>query len=1167
MGCSAIMVKEEYYYQKHFQKYPKDDSSEVEINQLPNKIENQTKKVLFQNIYPKIDDYIFDKIIKYELGILKQNFNKFYSEHMNNIISDKKNLRVKLPENELIRIISNEENTNRLKEIIIEHIEKIKQNDDMFKIKNLSILIVGRKGVGKTLLIEYILGNNCNREEASNENFQIFTNSQCPYLRLIEFKGIGLGKNNPEEIKNKAIKYIKQQEDYNDYNNIIHCIWYCISDDRFEDSEITLLRKLKKVYNNNNIPIIVIYTKAIDVIAANTMLDSINKKFSDVSSIKVNAKQDKGPQGQTINPFGRNKLLNLTLKNCTEALQGKMIYIMTNSISNEIKQEINEKNNNNKKEILKKVENEFVEKYNKMLNENEFGEYLKNILKIDILYLFDVYNDKYKIEKLRDTLQLLDGSKEFLNLNTIYENFYQKKYYKVLNDIVKKFSEDFLINQTVTEIQNGNVQIFNKRALKDIEKSNKYFYKKNLYFIFQKIIIKNFIQDNYSNYYVFLQKKVEENINYLFNQDSITNNLSNCFLMKLKHFSLDKNIDIEINPIEYQEHDLPYNNNYNKVENNYINKYIDNSEPFIFVIEKSKRKEYDNLFQKKKIIINFEQHLNNKILLNKNELLNNYMTSIQYQKQNIYFEQNDDDLIYSNLIKSIETELINYFSFKLDELLQSIKQKFEYYPNPKKIKQRKRKISSYDSAPAAGQFVENKLELNSLKNDIKKIIIKEKNDIFIDKIKNKVERLKLEEGNRINYLTIIVIGKSGVGKSTLINAIFKEPKAKTGAPEIQTTETTIYEPTEMNPFFQMIDTRGIELNFKYGPEKIIKQTLNDIKQQKNDFNYSRNYNNLVQCIWYCITGSSIEDKEIEIINKLNQKYNGAIPLILVYTRMISQSNFNTMKEQINTKLKNIKYLIPILAENVEMEKNDNDDFNIITSFGLDELKYKTIELAKDSCGDIYDQIKKNVCQTIKNEIHQENKIFEEKTKDLVIDKFANNFRREKSEKEFKEYIIDLLGINFRKKNSEENNLSNGNKNLIANMDILFNEINSCIAIYENYAKEKIDLIIQELPIKYLNAQAIIEKLNNQSISTDLKKDNKQYKSIIENFLYSNFKFISQKFIIYYSLFWMIIPFIEEVKKLSNEIVDDLIENKSDELYISLNDKKFEDFEKKVKNNN
>ena len=133
------------------------------------------------------------------------------------------------------------------------------------------------------------------------------------------------------------------------------------------------------------------------------MLDSINKKFSDLSSIKVNAKKDKGPQGQPINPFGRNKLLNLTLKNCTEALQGKMIYIMTNSISNEIQKEINNKNNNNKKEIFNKVENEFIEKYNKMLNENEFGEYLKNILKIDILYLFDVYNDKDKIQKLRDT--------------------------------------------------------------------------------------------------------------------------------------------------------------------------------------------------------------------------------------------------------------------------------------------------------------------------------------------------------------------------------------------------------------------------------------------------------------------------------------------------------------------------------------------------------------------------------------------------------------------------------------------------------------------------------------------------------------------------------------------------------------------------------------------
>ena len=48
---------------------------------------------------------------------------------------------------------------------------------------------------------------------------------------------------------------------------------------------------------------------------------------------------------------------------------------------------------------------------------------------------------------------------------------------------------------------------------------------------------------------------------------------------------------------------------------------------------------------------------------------------------------------------------------------------------------------------------------------------------------------------------------------------------------------------------------------------------------------------------------------------------------------------------------------------------------------------------------------------------------------------------------------------------------------------------------------------------------------------------------------------------------MIIPFIEEVTKLSNEIEDDLIENKNEELYISLNDKKFEDFDKKVKNSN
>ena len=273
----------------------------------------------------------------------------YYNEFIPIIYSDNKYLKIKLQNQDLNYFIDNDEIQEILKELIIEHIEKIKQNEEMYKIKNLSILIIGRKGVGKTTLIEYILNNNKYNSDKSSkmsqQTFQVFENGKCPYLRLIEFKGIGFGQNNPETIKKEAINYIKSQEEDNNYNNIIHCIWYFISDTRFEKSEIALLRQLKEVYNDNNIPIIVIYTKSIDSDMANKMLDYIKNKNIDVSTIKVMAKDDKDNDGQIIRSFGRKKLLNVTLKKCTKALKGKMIDIMTNSISNDLKKNIHDENN------------------------------------------------------------------------------------------------------------------------------------------------------------------------------------------------------------------------------------------------------------------------------------------------------------------------------------------------------------------------------------------------------------------------------------------------------------------------------------------------------------------------------------------------------------------------------------------------------------------------------------------------------------------------------------------------------------------------------------------------------------------------------------------------------------------------------------------------------
>ena len=236
-----------------------------------------------------------------------------------------------------------------------------------------------------------------------------------------------------------------------------------------------ILKKLKEVYNDNNIPIIVIYTKSIDVIMANKMLEYVKKLNIGVSTIKVMAKDDEDNNDQVIHSFGRDKLLNLTLKKCTEALKGKMIYIMTNAISNDIREKIHNKNNYNKKEIFKKISDDFIDNYEQILDENKFIEYIMNILKIDIFYLLDIYKNINKIGKLKYTLNLLKNSNLFSYIIKNYNDYYKKTIEESTITISSQYAKDFLDNQTKEEIKNGNVKIKNKRALKDIEKSNELF--------------------------------------------------------------------------------------------------------------------------------------------------------------------------------------------------------------------------------------------------------------------------------------------------------------------------------------------------------------------------------------------------------------------------------------------------------------------------------------------------------------------------------------------------------------------------------------------------------------------------------------------------------------------------------------------------------------------
>lgn len=139
-----------------------------------------------------------------------------------------------------------------------------------------------------------------------------------------------------------------------------------------------------------------------------------------------------------------------------------------------------------------------------------------------------------------------------------------------------------------------------------------------------------------------------------------------------------------------------------------------------------------------------------------------------------------------------------------------------------------------------------------------------------------VEKSYLEMGN----VNIVIAGKTGVGKSTLVNAVFGENLAKTGKGQPVSQTTKEYKSDNMRGL-TLFDTKGFELG-KY--REILSDLKNFISSRK-----TVNPNDHIHVCWYCINdfGNRYEKEEINFIQELQSE----IPVIVVFTQAISNDEF------------------------------------------------------------------------------------------------------------------------------------------------------------------------------------------------------------------------------------------------------------------------------------
>mgnify|MGYP002870116423 CR=1 FL=1 len=102
---------------------------------------------------------------------------------------------------------------------------------------------------------------------------KIYKSKEVPYIRLVDTAGIELsGGFDITGVGIEASNFIQNQIALNNVNDFVHCIWYCISSNKFEGPEVELVNNLISTVGSSKIPLIIVIKGRINASGNNKIL-------------------------------------------------------------------------------------------------------------------------------------------------------------------------------------------------------------------------------------------------------------------------------------------------------------------------------------------------------------------------------------------------------------------------------------------------------------------------------------------------------------------------------------------------------------------------------------------------------------------------------------------------------------------------------------------------------------------------------------------------------------------------------------------------------------------------------------------------------------------------------------------------------------------------------
>ena len=186
----------------------------------------------------------------------------------------------------------------------------------------------------------------------------------------------------------------------------------------------------------------------------------------------------------------------------------------------------------------------------------------------------------------------------------------------------------------------------------------------------------------------------------------------------------------------------------------------------------------------------------------------------------------------------------------------------------------------------------------------------------VDASTGEVTYSEYESKKNINKekVNIIVAGKTGVGKSSLINYIFGKEVAKVGDGQPVTQEIQEYDLENDN--ITLFDTKGIEA-------KDYEKTLDKIKKYLELKQDSPDENDDIHIAWLCISerGDRVEEADRELLKILSE---AGIPVIGVFTKRESKRESSFVNKVVEDNLlPEAKAIVRVRSITEEVEIEDN----------------------------------------------------------------------------------------------------------------------------------------------------------------------------------------------------------------------------------------------------